>query len=68
MNLVRDGEVEALASEMLRQTIDDFGWYPSLPAQERRTRIDQDVDLHWMLTASDARKRLEQHQTGNSHS
>jgi hypothetical protein len=59
---VRDDEIEALARAMLRETIERSGWYPSLRGEERRLRIEQDVELHWHLMINDARKRLEQRQ------
>jgi hypothetical protein len=56
---IPDDQVIALAKALLRQTILASGWYPSLRDAERQKRIDQDVDLHWPLMVTDARKRLE---------
>ena len=66
MTATRDHDVEAVAREMLRQTILKSGWYPALRGEERQKRINRDVDLHWHLMVSEARKRLEQGAFGNS--
>ena len=60
MNPIRDEEIEAEARALLRETIERSGWYPTLPGEKRQERSAQDVDLHWPLMVSDARKRLEQ--------
>ena len=62
---VSDDEVIALAKALLRQTILASGWYPSLPDAQRQKRIDQDVDQHWPLMVTDARKRLEKEGGGS---
>jgi hypothetical protein len=62
MTATRDHDVEALAREMLRQTILKSGWYPALKGEERQRRINRDVDLHWHLMLSEAQKRLGQRQ------
>ena len=60
MNLTRDEEIEAEARALLRDAIERSGWYPNLHGKERQERIEQDVDLHWPLMLSEARKRLDQ--------
>ena len=60
MNRIRDEQIEAEARTLLREAIERSGWYPNLRGKERQERVEQDVDLHWPLMLSDARKRLEQ--------
>ena len=59
MATTREDEIEATARALLRETIERSGWYPSLRRIEREKRIAQDVDLHWHLMLSEARKRLD---------
>ncbi|KFG66733.1 hypothetical protein [Microvirga sp. BSC39] len=59
MSMVRDEEVVLEAKALLRETIERSGWYPVMDERERRQRIETDVELHWHLMASDARRRLE---------
>ena len=60
MALIRDEQIEAEARAMMRATIENSGWYPSLRGEARRRRIEQDVDLHWHLMLPKARQRREQ--------
>jgi hypothetical protein len=55
-----DEEIEAKARAMMRETIERAGWYPTLRRKERELLIAQDVDRHWHLMISEARKTLEQ--------
>ena len=64
MATTREDEIEATARALLRETIERSAWYPSLRRVEREKRIAQDVDLHWHLMLSEARKRLEQGRGG----
>jgi hypothetical protein len=57
-----DDEVEAEARLLLREMIERSGWYPELQGKWREERIGQDVERHWHLMISEARKRLEQRQ------
>jgi hypothetical protein len=59
MNPSQDEEITALARALLRETIERSGWYPSLYGEERRKRIEKDVELHWHLMIPEARKRRE---------
>lgn len=45
---------------MLREAIGRSHWYPTLRRVERELLIQQDVDRHWPLMMTDARKMLEQ--------
>ena len=45
---------------MLRETIENSGWYPELPRKQRLEQIEQDVERHWHLMIDQTRKRLEQ--------
>jgi hypothetical protein len=57
---LHDEEIEAEARAMMRETIERSGWYPTLRKKERELLIEQDVDRHWHLMLSEARKRVEQ--------
>jgi hypothetical protein len=59
MEMIRDEDIEALAREMLRETILRSGWYPAMDKEERARRIEEDVDRNWHLMATEARERLE---------
>jgi hypothetical protein len=59
MNPSQDEEITALARALLRETIERSGWYPSLRGEERRKRIEKDVEVHWHLMMPEARKRWE---------
>jgi hypothetical protein len=61
---INDPEVEALARELLRETILRSGWYPHLWPEDRERRIEEDVNRHWHLLAETARDRLEQRARG----
>jgi hypothetical protein len=58
MAAIPDHEIEALAREMLRETIERSGWYPELRGEFRAKRIEQDVERHWHLMAAKAREQL----------
>jgi hypothetical protein len=59
MDPSQDEEITALARALLRETIERSGWYPALQGEERRKRIEKDVELHWHLMMPEARKRWE---------
>jgi hypothetical protein len=54
-----DEELAAIARALLREAIERSGWYPALSGEERRKRIEKDVDMHWHLMLDEARKRRE---------
>lgn len=54
----RDEEVEAEARTLIRQRIQDSGWYPDLHGEDRTRRIEEDVDRHWHLMIKEATRRL----------
>jgi hypothetical protein len=55
---ITDDEIAAEARAMVRQMIEESGWYPSLRGEFRQARIEQDVDRMWHLMVNDARRRL----------
>ncbi|ANY77195.1 hypothetical protein BB934_02340 [Microvirga ossetica] len=57
---LHDKEIEAKARSMLRETIERSGWYPALHGPKRKQLIERDVEQHWHLMTTDARKCLEQ--------
>jgi hypothetical protein len=57
---ITDDDIAAEARAMVRQMIEESGWYPKLRGEFRQARIDQDVETMWHLMINDARKRLEQ--------
>jgi hypothetical protein len=59
MATIPDHEIDALAREMLRETIVRSGWYPELRGEFRAQRIEEDVERHWHLMALQAREQLE---------
>ena len=67
MTAISDYEIEALAREMLRETILRSGWYPELRGEFRAKRIEEDVERHWHLMATKARERLAKVLTGDKH-
>jgi hypothetical protein len=56
---ITDAEIEALAREMLHETIERSGWYPELGPEDRAKRIEEDVERLWHLKTLEARKQLE---------
>jgi hypothetical protein len=64
MARITDAEIEALAREMLRETIERSGWYPELRGEFRAQRIEQDVQQQWYLMVAVARQRLEEQAQG----
>ncbi len=59
MAAIRDEEIEAEARAILREMIEQSGWYRGLSAAERTRRIEEDVDRNWPLMLREARRRLE---------
>ena len=57
---LHDKEIEAKARSMLRETIERSGSYPALHGPKHKQLIERDVEQHWHLMTTDARKRLEQ--------
>ena len=53
-------EIEALARELLRETIEQSGWFPNMSPRARAERIEHDVEQMWRMMAEAARERLEQ--------
>lgn len=58
MATVNDEAIAAEARSLLRQQIQDSGWYPQLKEQYRLERIEQDVEQYWHLKIPEARQRL----------
>jgi predicted type IV restriction endonuclease len=55
---LRDEDIETEARTLIRERIQNSGWYPSLHGNERRRRIEEDVDRHWHLMIKEAARRL----------
>lgn len=55
---LRGEEIEAEARTLIRQMIQNSGWYPGLQEEDRRRRIEEDVDRHWHLMIKEATRRL----------
>jgi hypothetical protein len=53
-----DEAVAALARSLLRQQIQDSGFYPQLKGKFRLEQIEQDVERYWHLMIPEARQRL----------
>ena len=58
MRHITAAEIEALARELLRETIERSGWYPDVRPQDRAERIELDVEQMWRMMAEAARERL----------
>ena len=59
MATIHNDEVELEARTMLRELIERTAWFHhGMTEDQRQAAIDQDVDRHWPLLASDAAKRL----------
>lgn len=59
-------QMEMEARALLRETIERSGWYPTLSPEERRKRIEKDVDQHWYVMAPEATRRLTNRLAGMS--
>jgi hypothetical protein len=56
---IGNDDVEIEARIMLRDMIERTAWFHhGMTEEQRRHSIEQDVDRHWPLLASDAAKRL----------
>jgi hypothetical protein len=56
---INNDDVEIEARTMLRELIERTAWFHhGMTPDQRAEAIDQDVDRHWPLLASDAAKRL----------
>ncbi len=59
MATIYNDEVELEARTMLRELVERTAWFHhEMTEDQRQAAIDQDVDRHWPLLASDAAKRL----------
>ena len=58
--VIDDREIEKLARQMLRETVERSGWYPNTRPRDRAERIERDVDQMWRVMAEAARERLEE--------
>jgi hypothetical protein len=45
---------------LMQRAAERSGWYPALDGPKRKQLIERDVEQHWHLMMTDARKRLEQ--------
>jgi hypothetical protein len=54
--------IEAEARRILRETIQRMPWHQNLPHEERRRRIETDVDTWWYLKIEEATRRLKERQ------
>lgn len=55
---VRNEDIEAEARTLIRERIQNSGWYPGLHGDERTRRIEEDVERHWHLMIKEAARRL----------
>lgn len=55
---LRDEDIEAEARCLIRERIQNSGWYPDLRGEERRLRVEEDIDRHWHLMIKEATRRL----------
>lgn len=55
---LRSEDIEAEARALIREKIQNSGWYPGLHGDERTRRIEEDVDRHWHLMFKEAARRL----------
>jgi hypothetical protein len=53
-----DEDIEAEARSMIRERIQDAGWYPHVSKEERKRLIEQDVERHWHLLLHEAARQL----------
>jgi hypothetical protein len=58
-----DPKVEALARDLLRETLQRQRWYPRRWQEDRDRLIERDVELLWRMMAKAARERLEESST-----
>jgi hypothetical protein len=59
MESITNTQVEEVARELLRETIERSGWYPDLRPKNREKRIERDVDEMLRMMARAACERLE---------
>ena len=59
-----DREIEQLARQMLRETVERSRWYPRYGRENCDRLIERDVDLMWRVMAKAARECLEQREWG----
>jgi hypothetical protein len=58
MATITNKDIEAEARDLLRKQIQESAWYPWMKADERRKRIEEDVDQYWYVKVSEASQRL----------
>lgn len=55
---LRDDDIVAEARSLIRERIQESGWYPNFSREERSRLIEQDVERHWHLMIKEATRRL----------
>jgi hypothetical protein len=55
---IDNAAVAAEARALLRERIERSPWYPDLSDQERRERIEDDVERYWAMVVQDAVQNL----------
>jgi regulatory protein YycI of two-component signal transduction system YycFG len=58
MPTISNKDIEAEARALLRKQIQDSSWYPWMEEDERRKRIEQDVDRYWYVKVGEASQKL----------
>jgi hypothetical protein len=58
MQEVTQEQIEAEARRVLREKIKRMPWHAGLPPEERKRRIQEDVDRWWFLEVQEAARRL----------
>ncbi len=53
-------QIEAEARRIVRKKLRSFPWHQGCSPEERRRRIEADVDLWWHLEADKAARRLKE--------
>lgn len=56
--MLSNEDIEAEARTLIRERIQNSGWYPGMREDERTRRIEEDVDRHWHLMIKEAARRL----------
>ena len=59
MTSISNEDIEAEARALLRKQLQDSAWYPGMREDDRRKRIEQDVDRYWYVKVGEAVQRLE---------
>ena len=58
--------VEAEARRLLRDQIERSAWFPAMRKEERRAKIEQEVDAWWHLKVKEAATRLLDRMVGDT--